>query len=146
VGYTPALSTAVWLGGLGYEFEVRISGGPGITGGQYPARIWGAFMNAWQEGRSRADFAGPPGRPGGQTLTVPGDIDMTPALPPPAPEAPPPDPNQPPIIPGLPGFPPQPQTQPTAAVVPAPQDGGGGDDDGGGGGPGGGGGGGGGPG
>jgi penicillin-binding protein 1A len=98
VGYTPALSTAVWLGGLGHEYQVRISGGPPITGGQYPARIWGAFMNAWQSGRGTVGFPPAPGRPGGQTLTVPGGVDLSP---PPAPPAdpnqpPPPDPNQPP--------------------------------------------------
>jgi penicillin-binding protein 1A len=92
VGYTPALSTAVWLGGLGYEYEVRISGGPGITGGQYPARIWGAFMNAWQSGREAVGFPAAPGRPGGQMLTVPGGIDLSP------PPAPPVDPNQPPPV------------------------------------------------
>jgi penicillin-binding protein 1A len=94
VGYTPALSTAVWLGGLGHEYQIRISGGPPITGGQYPARIWGAFMNAWQSGRGTVGFPGAPGRPGGQTLTVPGGIDLSP--PPAPPEQPPPvDPNQP---------------------------------------------------
>ena len=106
VGYTPALSTAVWLGGLGYEYEVRISGGPGITGGQYPARIWGAFMNAWQSGREAVGFPAAPGRPGGQMLTVPGGIDLSP--PPAPPEQPPPvDPNQPvpPVVPTFQGQP-----------------------------------------
>jgi membrane peptidoglycan carboxypeptidase len=99
VGYTPALSTAVWLGGLGHEYQVRISGGPPITGGQYPARIWGAFMNAWQSGRGTVGFAPAPGRPGGQTLLVPGGIDLTPAPAPSPEQAPPVDPNQPPPAP-----------------------------------------------
>jgi len=101
VGYTPALSTAVWVGGLGWNYEIRL-GGAGITGGRFPAAVWGAFMNAWQQGRGRVDFPGPPARPGGQTLTVPGGIDLTPA---PAPPPPAPGPEQPP---GFPGFPPVP--------------------------------------
>jgi penicillin-binding protein 1A len=95
VGYTPALSTAVWLGGLGHEYQVRISGGPPITGGQYPARIWGAFMNAWQSGRAAVGFPPAPGRPGGQMLLVPGGIDLSPAPAPPPEQPPPVDPNQP---------------------------------------------------
>ena len=135
VGYTPALSTAVWLGGLGHEYQIRISGGAPITGGQYPARIWGAFMNAWQQGRPTAAFPGPPGRPGGQTLTVPGGVDLSP---PPAPPAPAPPPPGPPPRPGTPPPPAPPAAQPTQNVQ-APQGGGGqgdgdGDGDGGGGG------------
>ena len=96
---------------LGHEYQIRIAGGPGITGGQYPARIWGAFMNAWQQGRPRGRLPGAARRaPAARRCTVPGrhrpDAGSTAT----APAAPPPDPNQPPIIPGLPGFPPQPQT------------------------------------
>jgi membrane peptidoglycan carboxypeptidase len=133
VGYTPALSTAVWLGGLGHEYQIRISGGAPITGGQYPARIWGAFMNAWQQGRPTVAFPGPPARPGGQTLTVPGGVDLSP---PPAPPAPTPPPPGPPPRPGTPPPPAPPAAQPTQTAQ-APQGGGGqggGDGDGGGGG------------
>ena len=102
VGYTPALATAVWLGGLGHEYQIRIAGGPPITGGQYPAQIWGAFMNAWQSGRETVGFPGAPARPGGQMLTVPGGIDLSPA-----PGPPPADPNVPPAEPpGQPSGPP----------------------------------------
>ena len=118
VGYTPALSTAVWLGGLGHEYQIRISGGPPITGGQYPARIWGAFMSAWQQGRPTVDFPAAPGRAGGQTLTVPGGIDLSP---PPAPPAPPPAPGPAPA-------------PPAPVTPPPPADGGGGNGPGGGGG------------
>jgi membrane peptidoglycan carboxypeptidase len=89
VGYTPALATAVWLGGLGHEYTVSISGGSGITGGEYPARIWGEFMNAWQQGHEPVAFPPPPDRAGGQNLTVPGGVDLTPPPPPPRPPAPP---------------------------------------------------------
>jgi penicillin-binding protein 1A len=96
VGYTPALSTAVWLGGLGHEFTVQIAGGPPITGGRYPAQIWGAFMNAWQSGRPTVGFPPPPGRPATTILTVPGGVDLSPLPPPPPAPAPPaPAPPQP---------------------------------------------------
>ncbi len=130
VGYTPALSTAVWLGGLGHEYQIRISGGAPITGGQYPARIWGAFMNAWQQGRPTAGFPGPPGRPGGKTLTVPGGVDLSP---PPAPAPPAPPPPGPPHQPAPPPPPAPPAAQPTQDVQ-APDGGGDGDGNGGGGG------------
>ena len=64
-------------------------------------------MNAWQNGRGRADFPGAPARPGTQILAVPGGIDLTPA-PPPPPPAPVPGPELPP---GFPGFPPVPTGQ-----------------------------------
>jgi penicillin-binding protein 1A len=104
VGYTPALSTAVWVGGLGAKFPI-ILGGTGITGGRYPARIWGAFMNAWQEGKPALPFpAAAPVPPKGAMLEVPGGRDLTP---PPAPPPPPPDPGFPfpfpPTVPVPPG-------------------------------------------
>jgi len=98
VGYSPALSTAVWVGGLGHEFTITLSG-RGITGGREPAQIWGAFMNAWQQGRPSIPFPGAPSRPGGKELEVPGGIDLTP--PPAPPQAPTPPPGNLP-----PGFPP----------------------------------------
>ena len=104
VGYTPQLATAVWIGGLGSKFTINL-GGSNITGGSYPARIWGNFMNKWQAGRESVGFHGPPSRAGGNLLAVPGGIDLTPPPPPPAPPAPPeppPDPSVPPP-PGPPG-------------------------------------------
>jgi penicillin-binding protein 1A len=92
VGYTPQLATAVWVGGLYHKFTIRL-GGREITGGSYPARIWGSFMNAWQESRPAAPFTPPapvPARPG--MLEVPGGQDLTPPPPAPAPLPPPPAP------------------------------------------------------
>ena len=58
------------------------SAAPASPGGRYPAAIWGDFMRALAAGApARADFAGPPSRPGTQTLTVPGGVDLTPAPP-----------------------------------------------------------------
>jgi penicillin-binding protein 1A len=106
VGYTPALSTAVWVGGLAWNYEIRLQG-TGITGGRFAAPVWGAFMNAWQQGRPSTSFPPPSPVPGGNILAVPGGVDLSP---PPAPPAPPaPDPNAPPAPPpgaGPPGGPP----------------------------------------
>jgi penicillin-binding protein 1A len=96
VGYTPYLATAVWIGGLGGQFTIRL-GGAGITGGSYPARIWGDFMRAWHTNRPVQQFAPPPAVPGGRMLQVPGGIDLSP-LPPPQP-APGQQPSQPPSKP-----------------------------------------------
>jgi penicillin-binding protein 1A len=41
VGYTPHLTTAVWLGHANSRVEM-----PGITGGTIPAKIWGQYMRA----------------------------------------------------------------------------------------------------
>jgi penicillin-binding protein 1A len=112
VGYSMDLATAVWVGSLGSQFEIRLDG-RGITGGSYPARIFGDFMTAYHEGRPARGFPAPEARPA-TILTVPPGVDLTP---PPAP--PPPPPGQPPagqppatgqppvpVIPGLPGGPP----------------------------------------
>ena len=110
VGYTPSLATAVWVGGLYHKFTITL-GGRQITGGSYPARIWGSFMNAWQESRPATGFAAAqPVAPSGAMLEVPGGQDLTP-LPPPPPPPPPPDPGQQPPtpfpfpFPTIPGFP-----------------------------------------
>jgi penicillin-binding protein 1A len=103
VGYSMDLATAVWVGGLGSQFEIRLDG-RGITGGSFPARIFGDFMTAYHEGRPARAFPGPEARPGGAMLTVPPGVDLTPPPPPP-----PPPPGQPPVPPG---FPPPPPPQP----------------------------------
>ncbi|HEX5366087.1 MAG TPA: transglycosylase domain-containing protein [Acidimicrobiales bacterium] len=109
VGYTPALATAVWVGGLGWNYEIRLGGSP-ITGGRYPAAIWGTFMRSWQQGRPRVDFPPAAPRPGGKVLVVPGGVDLSPPIvapPPPPPPGPtfPPGPRR---LPAWPGFPPRP--------------------------------------
>jgi penicillin-binding protein 1A len=91
VGFTPYLATAVWIGGLGAQFTIRL-GGAGITGGSYPARIWGDFMRAWHTGRPVLQFAPAAPVPGGRMLVVPPSIDLSakPAAFPPQPGGPPP--------------------------------------------------------
>jgi membrane peptidoglycan carboxypeptidase len=46
VGFTPQLSTAVWMGSPVGNVPMRSVGGIRVTGGSYPARIWNAFMVA----------------------------------------------------------------------------------------------------
>jgi penicillin-binding protein 1A len=74
VGFTPYLSTAVWIGSPADNFEVRIRG-TGITGGSYPAEIWGRYMRAWHEGLETLDYEDPPRTRGGRYLRLDRKID-----------------------------------------------------------------------
>ncbi|MEX2292331.1 MAG: transglycosylase domain-containing protein [Acidimicrobiales bacterium] len=76
VGFTPYLSTAVWIGSTADNFEVRIRG-TGITGGSYPAEIWGRYMRAWHEGLKSRDFKDPPKTRTGRYLQVDRRIDRS---------------------------------------------------------------------
>ncbi|MET0726980.1 MAG: transglycosylase domain-containing protein [Acidimicrobiales bacterium] len=76
VGFTPHLATAVWMGYPVDNFEVRI-GGRGITGGSYPAEIWGRYMRAWHEGMPAADYRDPPTTRSGQQLRLDREIDRS---------------------------------------------------------------------
>jgi penicillin-binding protein 1A len=118
IGYTPALATAVWVGGLGHEYTIRLRGEL-ITGGHFAAPIWGTFMRNWQASRPVVGFPAPtPVAPSAKPLEVPGGRDLTPA-PAPKPPAPPPRPPIPgPIIP--------PNPTPTFIPFPVPGRGNGG--------------------
>lgn len=116
VGYSPHLATAVWIGGLGKQFTINL-GGRGITGGSYPARIWGDYMTAWHEGKPIVGFPSPGPVGGGTELKVPPEIDLTAPPPPPPPGptvAPPDDTRQEPTGPARP----EPQTPPSSVVTP----------------------------
>jgi penicillin-binding protein 1A len=114
VGYTPALTTAVWVGGLGHEYTIRLRGEL-ITGGHFAAPIWGTFMRNWQNGRPISGFIAPvPVKPGPKPLAVPGGRDLTPA-PAPKPPAPPHGPRPPGFPVPLPPAPP-----PTLITIPRP--------------------------
>jgi len=76
VGFTPYLSTAVWIGSSADNFEVRIRG-TGITGGSYPAEIWGRYMRAWHQGRKTLDYEDPPTTRSGRYLTLDRKIDKS---------------------------------------------------------------------
>lgn len=43
-GYTPQISTAVWVGHPEAQIPMRSVHGIRVTGGSFPARIWGTFM------------------------------------------------------------------------------------------------------
>jgi penicillin-binding protein 1A len=58
VGFTPYLATAVWIGSPTDNKPVEIFN-VGITGGSYPAEIWGRYMRAWHEGLEERDFGEP---------------------------------------------------------------------------------------
>lgn len=55
VGFTPHMATAVWIGATEGKVPVRIRG-TGITGGSYPAEIWGRYMREWHAGLPQKDF------------------------------------------------------------------------------------------
>jgi membrane peptidoglycan carboxypeptidase len=74
VGFTPYLSTAVWIGSTADNFEVRI-GGRGITGGSYPAEIWGRYMRAWHNGLETVDYEDPPTTRAGKYLQLDRKVD-----------------------------------------------------------------------
>lgn len=58
-GYTPQLAAAVWMGSpVGQESMSDVGGIP-VTGGSYPARIWGAFMGPAMAALPVVDFAPP---------------------------------------------------------------------------------------
>jgi penicillin-binding protein 1A len=75
VGYTPQLSTSVWIG---YPDELRplrgINGFSTVTGGSIPARTWAAFMGPAHEALPVIDF-----RPPGALPAPNGDVTIRPA-------------------------------------------------------------------
>jgi membrane peptidoglycan carboxypeptidase len=76
VGYTPYLATAVWMGrpegGPPELAEMRNVGGVGsVTGGSYPARIWGQFNTDYHEGREVREFTEPEKTRPGKALRTP---------------------------------------------------------------------------
>jgi len=76
VGYTPELSTAVWMGSpTGTEDKMTNVGGIRVTGGSYPARIWQAFMGPTFEGRPHVDFPDAPEPDKGEYLHIEGEPD-----------------------------------------------------------------------
>ncbi|MBA2624791.1 MAG: transglycosylase domain-containing protein, partial [Acidimicrobiia bacterium] len=67
VGYTPQLSTAVWMGSPeGNITMANVGGRARVTGGSFPAAIWKAYMQPALDGQPVVEFAEPPDpdRPG----------------------------------------------------------------------------------
>jgi penicillin-binding protein 1A len=75
VGATPYLATAVWIGSPNDNDPVKIRG-TGITGGSYPAEIWGRYMRAWHEGKPERSYKAPGPTRAGKYLQLPGNVDL----------------------------------------------------------------------
>src|SRR5207253_3865223 len=77
VGYTPQLSTAVWMGSpTGTEDKMTNVGGIRVTGGSYPARIWQAYMGPAMAGLDPLAFPEPEEPAAkGEYLHIPGEAD-----------------------------------------------------------------------
>ncbi len=60
VGYTPTLSTAVWMGKTVNQQNMGpVKGVANVTGGTWPAKTWQAFMNAALADQEPTDFTEP---------------------------------------------------------------------------------------
>ncbi|HET9444098.1 MAG TPA: PBP1A family penicillin-binding protein [Acidimicrobiales bacterium] len=59
VGFTPELSTAVWMGAPEGQVPMRNVGGIRVTGGSYPAATWGAYTAEALAGRPATRFPEP---------------------------------------------------------------------------------------
>ena len=58
-GYTPQISTSVWMGHPEAQVEMRNVHGRRVTGGSFPAIIWGKFMGRIMKDYPVTDFAKP---------------------------------------------------------------------------------------
>jgi penicillin-binding protein 1A len=71
VGYTPQLSTAVWMGAPEGSVPMENVGGRSrVTGGSFPAAIWRAYMAPAHDGLPVVDFPDPPPAAPGKFLAV----------------------------------------------------------------------------
>jgi penicillin-binding protein 1A len=77
-GFSRHLSTAVWMGAIEGNVPMYSVGGRNVTGGSYPAQIFGEYMNAVLQGLPPAPFAEPPTRAStGSLLRVDPSIDLS---------------------------------------------------------------------
>jgi penicillin-binding protein 1A len=127
-GYTPDLSTTVWVGYPQGEIPMESVHGISVAGGTFPAQIWRLFMQPALQNESAHEFALPKEWP------VWTDFDQgqyaedsysgtytPPASPTPAPEPPPPAPTPEPEHSPQPTPQPTPQTTPPPAPLPPPE-------------------------
>ena len=63
VGFTPQLATAVWMGSPVGNVSMKGVGGRNVTGGSFPAQIWGGYMREALEGVEAEDFIEPADKP-----------------------------------------------------------------------------------
>ncbi len=59
VGYTPELTTAVWMGNPKAQDSMKNVGGIRVTGGSFPATVWGAYMAEAMKGVPAGKFTEP---------------------------------------------------------------------------------------
>ena len=120
VGYTPELSTAVWVGRPEGNVPMRnVRGVSGVTGGSFPARIWRDVMVGALDGVPPADFPPPPARP--PRVPPPPEVppEAVPAKPKPKPKPkPPPPPSSVPTTTTTTALPPTTTTTTTTAPPP----------------------------
>jgi penicillin-binding protein 1A len=129
VGYTPELSTSVWMGySDGQRPLVNIKGLPRVFGGTIPAKAWHDYMAAALDGHPPVDFAAPAKPEPPSTLGPPPQVYVpttpTPSPPPTEPYGAPYDPSAtyaqptyyPPYTP--PTVVPEPTTVPPPTTVP----------------------------
>ncbi len=77
VGFTPYVTTAVWMGHPDEKIPMRgVAGWGTIFGGTVPAAVWGQFNTAYHELLEARDFADPDGYGGGRYLKVDGETDF----------------------------------------------------------------------
>ncbi|MEM9607591.1 MAG: transglycosylase domain-containing protein [Actinomycetota bacterium] len=74
VGYTPQLATAVWMGHPEEKVPMLGVAGRNVTGGSFPAQVWGAFMQRALDGEPIEEFGDPVRVPGNRDLIyLPGE-------------------------------------------------------------------------
>jgi penicillin-binding protein 1A len=137
-GYTPNLSTTVWVGHPQGEIPMTSVHGISVAGGTFPAQIWRLFMGSALDGTREWEFLEPKGEPiwhpftrgqyaGEVSSYSPGRSYYTPPPPPtqaakpkPTPKPPPPPPPVDPLPPPPVEPPPPPPVEPPPPPEPQP--------------------------
>lgn len=77
VGFSPYVTTAVWMGHPDEKIPMTgVAGWGTIFGGTVPAQTWGQFNNGYHALIETVDFADPDGYGGGRFLKVDGETDF----------------------------------------------------------------------
>ena len=76
VGFSKQLSTAVWMGAMEGNVPMLRVGGRNVTGGAYPAQIFGRLYNGVLANVEPMPFAEPPARRGTGALRLDRNIDL----------------------------------------------------------------------
>jgi penicillin-binding protein 1A len=76
VGFSKQLSTAIWMGAMEGNVPMFRVGGRNVTGGAYPAQIFGRLYNGVLANVEPVPFAVPPARKGTGALRLDRNIDL----------------------------------------------------------------------